>query len=88
MRPKTIEEEREEREKKQAEILCDELLEAAEARYGFLKRGESIHYTAPELRPKLQSDQVRALAYAVSEALVQIRNETVETCEPRKRDDY
>lgn len=64
-----------EREKKQVETLCDELLEAAEARYGFLKRGESIHYTAPEIRPKLQSDQIRALAYAVSEALVQMRND-------------
>lgn len=78
----------EEHQKERVETLCQELLEAAKERYGFLKLGDAVHYMAPEIRPKLQSDQVRALAYAVAELVLQMRQEADRDYEPRKRDDY
>lgn len=78
----------EESQKEHVETLCAELLEAAEERYGLLKLGDAVHYMAPEIRPKLESNQVRALAYAVSEMLFKMRQEADRDYELRKRDDY
>lgn len=51
-------------------IYVEDVLERANEIYAEAKLGDSTYYTAPELRPQIQSDQIKALA----EALVEILN--------------
>lgn len=54
-----------------ASRTLEELIDKVNEVYACKKLGDNVHYVAPEIRPKIQSDQVLALLEVLFEELQQ-----------------
>ena len=53
-------------------LNIDEILKSANEHYAYAKLGESAFFKAPELRPTIQSDQVKSILTALVEAINEV----------------
>lgn len=63
-------------------LILKDILKQADESYGLAKKGENLYYMAPEIRPRIESNQVKSIADAlvshVNNELVELKRRIVE----------